>query len=429
MAPRPKSALACAAAFAAAAIALSAAPLQGDAGHGKAVYEQHCVECHGAAGTGDGPASFLLSPRPRDFTTAKYKIRSTETGTLPTDEDLTRTVRQGLYGTSMPGWQSLLSDTDVRDVVDYVKTFSPRFSTERPQSVLDPEVAATSTTRGAAVYEKLQCGKCHGTDGRGTGAVATDFEDDWKQPMRAADLSEPWTFRGGAQTRDIYLRFRTGMSGTPMPSFKDAATDAEMWDLASYVVSLARKPVWEMSAAEVAAFYARQDADARANPVKRGKYLADTLACALCHTPLDENKRMVPGMKWAGGLRIRLEPFGDYPSGNLTSDKATGLGTWTDEEIRQVLTRGILRDGTRLLPYPMDWSSFSTLKPEDLTALIAYLRTIPPVVNEVPAPARTFLPFYLWGKFKMLVLGGDPPMLFYAGNAGSAGNPGNGVGR
>ena len=47
------------------------------------------------------------------------------------------------------------------------------------------------------------------------------------------------------------MRFRTGMSGTPMPSFKDAATDAEMWDLANYVVSLARKPVWEMNAEEV----------------------------------------------------------------------------------------------------------------------------------------------------------------------------------
>ena len=71
------------------------------------------------------------------------------------------------------------------------------------------------------------------------------------------------------------MRFRAGMSGTPMPSFKDAATDAEMWDLANYVVSLARKPVWEMTADEVAAFYAQQDAEAQANPVKRGAYLVD----------------------------------------------------------------------------------------------------------------------------------------------------------
>ena len=53
------------------------------------------------------------------------------------------------------------------------------------------------------------------------------------------------------------------MTGTPMPSFADAASDAEMWDLANYVVSLARKPVWSMTAEEVAAFYARQDAEAQ----------------------------------------------------------------------------------------------------------------------------------------------------------------------
>ena len=98
-----------------------------------------------------------------------------------------------------------------------------------------------STSRGAAVYTKLQCEKCHGSDGRGTGAVATTFEDDWRQPLRATDLTEPWTFRGGSTSSEVFMRFRAGMSGTPMPSFKDAASDAEMWDLANYVVSLARK--------------------------------------------------------------------------------------------------------------------------------------------------------------------------------------------
>ena len=167
--------------------------------------------------------------------------------------------------------------------------------------------------RGAAAYEKLQCGKCHGTDGRGTGAAATTFEDDWRQPLRAADLTEPWTFHGGSTSADVFMRFRAGMSGTPMPSFKDAATDTEMWDLANYVVSLARKPVWEMNAEETAAFYARQDAEAKANPVKRGEYLVDTLGCALCHSPVDQEKRLIPGMKLAGGLRMHIEPYGDYP--------------------------------------------------------------------------------------------------------------------
>ena len=61
----------------------------------------------------------------------------------------------------------------------------------------------------------------------------------------------------------------------------------------------------------------------------------------------------------------------------------------------------------------MDWASFSTLTPDDLDAIVAYLRTVPPVSNRVPPPTRPFLPVYLWGKFKMLILGDDPPMVFY----------------
>ena len=150
--------------------------------------------------------------------------------------------------------------------MQYVKSLSPQFAAQPPRPVAIGDglpSSPASIARGQQVYDKLQCGKCHGTDGRGAGAVTTAFEDDWKQPLRAADLTEPWTFHGGATSRDIYLRFRTGMTGTPMPSFADAASDAEMWDLANYVVSLARKPVWSMNADEVQQFYARQDARRR----------------------------------------------------------------------------------------------------------------------------------------------------------------------
>ena len=389
---------------------------------GQRVYDDHCVECHGDGGRGDGPAAHLLIPRPRDFTTGKYKLRSTETGSVPTDDDLRRSVSKGSYGSAMPGWETLLSEQQIHDVVDYIKAFSTRFAAEPPrviQTAARVSTSAASVERGAAVYLKLQCGKCHGSDGRGTDAVAKSFEDDWGQPLHAANLTEPWTFHGGASADDVFMRFRAGMSGTPMPSFTGSASDVDMWDLANYVVSLARKPVWAMSAAEVTAFYAEQDRQARADPAARGQYLVETMGCPLCHSPIDEKRRLIPGFYMAGGLRIRIEPFGEYPTGNLTSDKETGLGSWTDGDIKQVLTRGILRDGTRLLPYPMDWPSFSSLPSSDLNAIVAYLRTIPPVVNRVPRPSRTFLPLFLWGKFKMLVLGGDPPMTFYAGNAGS----------
>jgi len=405
-------------------IAVAAAQRSAAPGPGRDVYQTHCADCHGSAGKGDGGASHLLFPRPRDFTAGRFKIRSTESGSIPTDDDLDRSVRKGLYGTSMPGWETLLPDDQIRAAVQYVKSFSPRFDTERPQPIAElAQIPSSpeSIARGANVYARLQCGKCHGTDGRGTGAVTTSFEDDWQQPIQATDLTEPWTFHGGATARDVNMRFRAGMSGTPMPSFKDAASDDEMWDLANFVLSLARKPAWEMTGDELAEFYAREDAANRANPVKRGHYLVETMGCALCHSPMDEEKRLIPGLRMAGGLRIRCEPFGDYPSGNLTSDRETGLGNWSDDEIKRAITRGVLKDGTRLLPYPMDWASYSTLKTDDLNAIVAYLRTLPPIVNKVPGPTRTALPLYLMGKFRLLFLGGDPPMIFYAGNAGSAG--------
>src|SRR6185437_2990453 len=137
--------------------------------------------------------------------------------------------------------------------------------------------------------------------------------------------------------------------------------------------SLGRKPLWAMDAPDVAAQLARRNAEARANPVERGAELVDTLACVLCHSPYDAQQRMLPGMRLAGGLLLRIAPFGDFPTGNLTSDKETGLGNWTDDEIKRTITRGILKDGTRLLPYPMDWASFSNLTPDDLNAIVAYL--------------------------------------------------------
>jgi len=390
---------------------------------GKNVYDAHCVECHGESGRGDGPSAAYLTPHPRDFTSAKYKIRSTESGSVPTDDDLRQSVRQGLYGTAMPAWDRILSDAEIADVVAYIKGLSSQFATAPKPVTVGAGIPSSpeSIARGQQAYDKLQCGKCHGSDGRGTGAVATTFEDEWKQPLRAADLTEPWTFHGGATARDVYLRFRTGMAGTPMPSFADAASDSEMWDLSNYVVSMARKPVWSMNADEIKTFYGAQTADAKANPVKRGAYLVETLGCVVCHSPVDDQKRMLPGLRLAGGMLLRIVPFGDYPTGNLTSDKATGLGNWSDEEIKRAITKGILRNGTRLLPFPMDYASYSTMTPDDLSAVVAYLRTVPPVTNKVPALRRTFLPVYLWGKFKMLILGQDPPTVFFPGNAGLTG--------
>ena len=397
--------------------------------NGKTIYEQRCVQCHGAAGRGDGAAAPVLIPRPRDFTSAKYKLRTTETGSLPTDDDLIRTITHGVPGTSMPGWEPFLSPGEIAAVATYVKSFSPRFATERPQGI--PTVAASipgapspqGIVAGKAVYEKLRCSACHGTDGKGTGAIATDLKDEDGRPLPATNLAEPWTFRGGATPQDVYLRFRTGMNGTPMPSFVDAATDGDLRNLAAYVLTLARKPVWDMDAAELSAFYQAQAAEAARDPVRRGRYLVSSLGCTYCHTPVRADGSLVDGMLFAGGQRWRAVPFGDFVSYNLTSDKETGLGGWTDDQIKTLMTRGVRRDGSRMIPFPMPWISYANLTPADLGGIVAYLRTIPPITNRIPPPTRPNIVSYLWGKFQLLILKKDLPLLAFPGNAGSAGLP------
>ena len=95
---------------------------------GKAVYARNCVACHGVNGDGKGDAAAFLVPRPRNFVKANYRLRSTPMASLPTDEDLFRAVSLGLPGTPMPPWKVNLNEDDRWAVVDYIKTFSPRFA-------------------------------------------------------------------------------------------------------------------------------------------------------------------------------------------------------------------------------------------------------------------------------------------------------------
>ena len=88
---------------------------------GKLVYVKWCAGCHGETGAGDGPAASAMLPRPRNFTGAVYKIRSTASGQLPTDADLMRAIDEGLPGSAMPAWKGSLSDTDIAAVITFTK--------------------------------------------------------------------------------------------------------------------------------------------------------------------------------------------------------------------------------------------------------------------------------------------------------------------
>ncbi|WP_447979997.1 cbb3-type cytochrome c oxidase subunit I [Candidatus Nitrospira bockiana] len=212
---------------------------------GKQVYERRCAGCHGTKGDGKGPAARFLTPQARDFTTGIFKFRST-TGkdSLPTDADLSLVVTHGLWGTSMPSWQTI-SDRERWAVVQYLKTFSDRWgreSVEQPMSIPpEPPVTPASIEKGKTLYDG-NCMICHGSEGKADGPLAAALQDDWGQPIKPAHLALPAGAPGGVKLGHNGVRlFQTimaGIGGTPMPPFEGSVTSEEVWDLVHYVQSL-----------------------------------------------------------------------------------------------------------------------------------------------------------------------------------------------
>ena len=120
--------------------------------------------------------------------------------------------------------------------------------------------------------------------------------------------------------------------------------------------------------------------------LERGKYLANSYAfCIDCHSSRDVNKfsmPVVPGTEGKGGDDYG-EGAGFVPASNITSDKETGIGNWTDGEIFRALTSGVDKDGKFLAPM-MPYALFSKMDKEDLYAIIAYIKTLPAINHKVP---------------------------------------------
>jgi cytochrome c oxidase cbb3-type subunit 2 len=206
---------------------------------GRAVYRQRCVGCHGTDGDGNGVAATFLSPRPRDFTAAVFKFRSTPSGSLPTDGDLYRTITRGVRWTAMPTWHEL-PDKDRLAVVAFVKTFSKRWKDEAPEPPLvasPPPARAALVAQGRELYGRAKCWECHGESGRGDGPSAAHLKDDLDRPIRPTDLTRG-QLKGGAQVADVFRTMTNGLDGTPMPSFGDTMSEGERWAISYYVLSL-----------------------------------------------------------------------------------------------------------------------------------------------------------------------------------------------
>lgn len=204
-------------------------------------YRRYCVGCHGVLGDGEGENAVWLDPKPRNFTLATFKCRSTPSGSLPTDEDLYNTVGRGLESSNMPSWNPL-SNQMRADLVAYVKHFSERWKTDKPAAPIEippePAVTADRIKAGRAVFQKLECWKCHGVEGRANGPSADTLTDDQNRPIKPFNFHDQMRFKCGTTDSDLYRIFMTGLDGTPMPSFADNVKPDEAWDLVMYLRTL-----------------------------------------------------------------------------------------------------------------------------------------------------------------------------------------------
>ena len=213
---------------------------------GYALYRRNCLHCHGVTGAGDGPTAPFVFPLPRDFRQGLFKFTSTPNGARPDRDDLRRTIRDGLHGTSMPAFEALLTPAEIEQVVDYVVFLSLRGETELAlieegfvaddsdedaleddivqelvqgvfskwedagESVVDPPSERTASSpesivRGRDLFlgrtnEKLECAGGHGPRGKGDGPSFMDLKvfnkvvfggDPSRMPRRVAELDAP----------------------------------------------------------------------------------------------------------------------------------------------------------------------------------------------------------------------------------------------
>src|SRR5215831_6753513 len=118
--------------------------------------------------------------------------------------------------------------------------------------------------------------------------------------------------------------------------------------------------------------------------VARGKYLVDTvMTCHNCHTPRGPNGLMLD-KALSGGLRFDEPPF-DVTASNITADKETGIGSWSQADITKFLTTGMRPNGVPVAQI-MPTAFYKVLTPRDLDSIAAYVRSLPAVKSHVPAP-------------------------------------------
>jgi mono/diheme cytochrome c family protein len=242
----------------------------------------------------------------------------------------------------------------------------------------------------------LTCGNCHSPKGP-TGDIPGKLFSgglSWDEPpfkVTASNITQDKdTGIGGWTDAQIKTLMRTGIlpNGVHiamiMPTgFYHIMTDRDLNAVVAYLRTIkpisnkVADPVYKMPQAEhVLPGGEKPYTEAMmSDKVKKGFYLATIAHCMECHTPMEKGMRQWDTRLGAGGFDFP-GPWGVSTSRNITSSKTKGLGGWTDAEIKRAITTGVSKDGSHLKP-PMGFHYYATLTPEDLVAVVAYLRTVP----------------------------------------------------
>jgi mono/diheme cytochrome c family protein len=243
----------------------------------------------------------------------------------------------------------------------------------------------------------LTCGNCHTPKGPTGDIMEKAFSGglSWDEPpfkVTAPNITQDKeTGIGAWSDADIEKVLRKGIKrdGTPvamiMPSgFYEIMTDRDMKAVIAYLRTLkpirnkVPDPVYKIPQGHpVPPGGEKEFTEAMLqDKVKRGFYLVTIAHCMECHTPMGPKGREFATKLGAGGFEFH-GPWGVSVSRNITSSKSKGIGGWAETEIRRAITQGVSKDGSKLKP-PMGYAYYAKMTPEDIDAIIAYLRTVPP---------------------------------------------------
>lgn len=252
------------------------------------LFAAQCAMCHGSQGRGDGPAAYLVYPKPRDLTSGVFRFKSTPGDAPPTLQDIERVMGEGIPHTAMPAFKGVLTDVQINSMASYVLSLGPKESAASAPPITIPAVPEFTpqlVEQGRIVFAALGCAQCHGETGRGDGPSSESLVDSLGMKIPPADFTSG-VYKSGRTSGDLYRTIAIGVPGTPMPGYASSvaseipgvAPDVDrIWSVVAYLKSLSKDqtPAGAVSGATI-----------RVHTVKEAGVLRDPLHAAWTSVPV-----------------------------------------------------------------------------------------------------------------------------------------------